>query len=193
MHTARPLAALVCGLDEIGQAERGRDERYDSMSVTDLRKDLEHIRASAQAGDLQEVVQAVDHALQSLDGSRLLTTTEAAEVLGIRSVNTLKALVIRNGIPYERRGNRMMLPLAEVERLRETPLLRGLRASEALHETIADLGPADGEGLTAEELQDLEATRPGRLPWQRPAEREAQHRAEKGDPRSQCGRDAGHA
>ena len=163
------------------------------MSVTDLRKDLEHIRASARAGDLNEVVQAVDHALQALDGSRLLTTTEAAEVLGIRSVNTLKALVIRNGIPYERRGNRMMLPLAEVERLRETPLLRGLRASEALHETITDLGPADGEGLTAEELQDLEATRPGRLPWQRPAGREAQHRAEKGDPRSQCGRDTGHA
>ena len=34
------------------------------MSVTDLRKDLERIRASAQAGDLNEVVQAVDHALR---------------------------------------------------------------------------------------------------------------------------------
>lgn len=164
------------------------------MSVTDLRKDLEHIRASAQAGDVNEVVQAVDRALQALDGSRLLTTTEAAELLGIRSVNTLKALVIRNGIPYERHGNRMMLPLAEVERLRESPLLRGLRASEALHDTIADLGPTgrDGEGLTAEEMQDLEAARPGRLPWQTPAVRDIHRKAEP-RPRSQRERDAGHA
>ncbi len=162
------------------------------MSVTDLRKDLEHIRASAQAGDLTGVVQAVNHALQSLDSSRLLTTTEAAELLGIRSVNTLKALVIRNGIPYERRGNRMMLPVAEVERLRESPLMRGLRASEALHDTIATLGPTDAEGLTAEEMQDLESTRPGRLPWQTPPAQDAQRTAQAG-PRSQRERDAGHA
>lgn len=161
------------------------------MSVIDLRKDLEHIRASAQAGDLNEVIQAVDHALQALDGSRLLTTTEAAALLGIRSVNTLKALVIRNGIPYERRGNRMMLPVAEVERLRESPLMRGLRASEALHDTIADLGSTDGEGLAAEEMQDLESTRPGRLPWKTAMARDAQRRA--GDQRSQSGRDASHA
>jgi|SRR5579859_2605953 len=160
------------------------------MSVTDLRKDLEHIRASAQAGDLNEVVQAVDHALQSLDSSRLLTTTEAAELLGIRSVNTLKALVTRYSIPYERHGNRMMLPLAEVEQLRESPLMRGLRASEALHDTIADLGPV--EGLTAEEMQDLEAARPGPLPWQTSPARDAQLKAEP-RPRSQRERDADHA
>lgn len=134
------------------------------MSVTDLRKDLEHIRASAQAGDVNEVVQAVDRALLSLDGSRLLTTTEAAELLGIRSVNTLKALVTRYGIPYERHGNRMMLPLAEVERLRESPLMRGLRASDRAHDAIAALGPVGG--LTDQQLRDLSAARPGRLPWQ---------------------------
>jgi hypothetical protein len=138
------------------------------MRVTDLRKDLEQIRASARAGDLQEVVQTVDHALESLDTARLLTTTEAADLLGIRSINTLKGLVLRLSIPYERRGNRMMLPLAEVERLRESPLLRGLRASEALHGMIADLGATDEEGLTTEELQDVETARPGRLPWQTP-------------------------
>jgi excisionase family DNA binding protein len=168
------------------------------MSVTDLRKDLEHIRASAQAGDLHEVVQVVNHALQSLNSSRLLTTTEAAELLGIRSVNTLKALVVRNGIPYERHGNRMMLPLAEVERLRESPLLRGLRASEALHDTIADLGPVDeegdGEGLTAEEMQDLEAARPGRLPWQgQTLPAGDAHRKAESRPRSPRERDTGHA
>ena len=165
------------------------------MSVTDLRKDLEHIRASAQAGDLNEVVQAVNHVIQSLDTLRLLTTTEAAELLGIRSVNTLKALVMRNGIPYERHGNRMMLPLAEMERLRESPLMRGLRASETLHDTITDLGPTEGdrERLTAEEMQDLESTRPGRLPWKIPTAREAQRRTESGNLRSQSGRDTSHA
>ena len=107
-----------------------RGARNSTVSVTDLRKDLEHIRASAQAGDLNAVVRAVDHALQSLDGVRLLTTTEAAELLGTGSVNTLKALVTRYGIPYERHGNRIMLPVAEVERLRESLLPRGLLASE---------------------------------------------------------------
>jgi len=85
-------------------------------------------------------------------------------LLGIRSINTLKGLVIRNGIPYQRVGNRMMLSVAEVERLRESPVMRGLRASEALHDTIDELGPE--AGMTAEEMQDLDATRPGRLPWQ---------------------------
>ena len=48
-------------------------------SVTDLREDLERIRAAAQAGETARVIGLVERALQALDGSRLLTTTEAAE------------------------------------------------------------------------------------------------------------------
>lgn len=129
-----------------------------------MRNALESILHQAQEGNVDGVIQTAQQTLQALDEGQLLTTREAAQVLGIRSINTLKGLVIRNGIPYQRVGNRMMLPLAEVERLRDSPMMRGLRASEAAHDTLDELGPK--EGLTAEEMQDLEAARPGRLPWQ---------------------------
>ena len=135
------------------------------MSVTDLRKDLESIRASARAGDLSRIVQTVDHALRTLDPARLLTTTEAAGLLGIRSVNTLKLLVRQSGVPYELHGNRMMIPVSAIEQLQQSPVVRRIRASDQAHDAIDDaFGIAPG--LTEQELRDLSAARPGRLPWQ---------------------------
>lgn len=132
------------------------------MSVSDLRKELEDIRASAQAGDLNHIMQAVDRALQSLDGSRLLTTTEAAELLGIRSVNTLKLLVRQSGAPYELRGNRMMIPVSTLESLQQNQAMRGIRASDRAHD---ELDSAMRDELAEDELRTLSATRPGQLPW----------------------------
>ena len=134
------------------------------MSLPTMRHALEAIMHQAQEGDLDGVIQTARQTMRSLEEDQLLTTREAAQLLGIRSINTLKGLVIRNGIPYQRVGNRMMLLLSEVERLSESPVMRGLRASEAAHDILSELGSA--EGMTAEEMQDLEATRPGRLPWQ---------------------------
>ena len=134
------------------------------QSVPAMRGALESILQQAQEGNVDGVIQTAQQTLQALDDDHLLTTREAARLLGVRSINTLKGLVIRTGIPYQKVGNRMMLSVAEVERLRESPVMRGLRASEALHDTIDELGPT--EGLTIEEMQDLEAARPGRLPWQ---------------------------
>lgn len=133
------------------------------MRITDLRRALEEIREHAANGDLDEVRRAADDALQQIDGDELLTTTEAALVLGMRSVNTLKLLVRRLGIPHVMRGNRMMIPLAEVERLQDYAEVGGIRASDRAHDAIADLG--GDEGLTAEELAELERGRPGRPPW----------------------------
>lgn len=135
-----------------------------------IRDALEEILHQAREGNVDGVIQTAQQTLRTLDGGQLLTTREAARVLGIRSINTLKALVIRNGIPYQRVGNRMMLPLAEVDQLRESPLMRGLRASEAPHDTIDELGPP--EGLSIEEMRDLEAARLGRLPWKKRTARE---------------------
>jgi hypothetical protein len=136
------------------------------MAIDDLRRQLEDILAAAEAGDLDGVRQKADAVLYALDASRLLTTTEAAALLGIRSVNTLKLLVWRLGLPYERRGNRMMLPLDRVERLQDSLEVRGIRASDRArerHESIAELG---GDGLSKEELEDLSASRPGTPPRQ---------------------------
>ena len=138
------------------------------MSAASMRKGLEDILEYAQAGNMEEIIHTARDALHTLDGGRLLTTREAASHLGIRSINTLKAIVIRNGIPYQRVGNRMMLSLAELEHLKHDPLMRGLKAAEALHDTSKI--PGTDEGLTDEEMRNLEDTRPGRLPWKTQAQ-----------------------
>jgi hypothetical protein len=133
------------------------------MTISELRKALEEIRTHAEEGDLEEVIQATDHAIHELDSSRLLTTREAADMLGIRSVNTLKLLVLQKGIPYQMNGNRMMIPLAELERIQDSTEVRGIRDTDRIHDSIGDLGPI--VGLTPEQLDDLAAAQPGRLPW----------------------------
>lgn len=133
------------------------------MSITELRKVIEEIRMHAQDGNVDEVIRATDHALHALDGDQLLTTTQAAELLGIRSVNTLKLLVRGSGIGYQMRGNRMMIPLTELQRLQDSSEVRGIRASDRLHDASADLGTE--EGLNNEQLKDLALSRPSRLPW----------------------------
>jgi hypothetical protein len=134
------------------------------MSIKDLRKELEEIRAYAREGDLAQVVHTVDRALHTLAGDQLATTTEAAQLLGIRSVNTLKLLVRRSGIRYELHGNRMMIPLAELERIQDSPEVRGIRASDRAHDAAEDLGAP--QGLTPAQMEELQAARPGRLPWE---------------------------
>lgn len=133
------------------------------MHITEMRRALEEIRQHAQQGDLGAVQRAADDALSQLGGDELLTTTEAALVLGIRSVNTLKLLVRRLKIPYVMHGNRMMIPLAEVERLQNEDEVGAVRASDRLHDESAGLG--GDAGLNEGELADLERGRPGRLPW----------------------------
>ena len=131
------------------------------MTINDMRRELEAIQASAKARDLEGVVQTVDRALHALDESRLLTTTEAANMLGVRSVNTLKLLVRQLGIPYSRHGSRMMLALADIERLQDRIEVRGIRASDQAHDETQSLGSGE---LSREELDDLSSARLGKLP-----------------------------
>ncbi len=137
------------------------------MTLTHAREDLhqaleilEHIASH----DTKAVGDKIRHALHDLEPERLLTTSEAAELLGVKSVNTVK-LWCRNGlIRGMSLGARTMIPLSEVERIRNSAPVRAIRASDRLHAATADLGTT--EGLDDEQLSSLAASRPGRLPWQ---------------------------
>jgi hypothetical protein len=141
------------------------------MGIRSVRQDLEQLREYVKEGQTDRALATIDHALQELEPERLLTTTEAARALGIRSVNTLKVLLRLEGVGAVRHGNRTMIPLAEVERLRDTVRVRQIQALDRAHDEIEELGGP--EGLSEAELDELETGRPGRPPWESmPAETE---------------------
>jgi hypothetical protein len=136
------------------------------MSITErLRKDLQTVIEQAEAGNTAEVVRTAQKALRELDGDRLLTTTEAADALGVRSINTVKLWCRSGFLSSVQRGKRTMIPLAEIERVQNDERVQAIRAADKLHDASSNFGVP--EGLTDEEMQRLSAARPGRLPWQR--------------------------
>jgi len=133
------------------------------MDISDQRAVLEELRAYVQEGQTDKALDAIERSLNAIDHDRLLTTTEAAHLLGIRSVNTLKLLCRTGEIAAVKRGNRMMIPLSEIERVQESERVRGIRASDRAHQASETLG--NDEGMTPAQLASLEASRPGTLPW----------------------------
>lgn len=61
------------------------------------------------------------------------------------------------------RKERTLIPVSEIERIRDDDRVRAQRAVSKLHEEIADFG----RELTDSELLAQKAGRPGRLPWER--------------------------
>jgi Helix-turn-helix domain len=137
------------------------------MVTNERRQAIDHLLQAWDAGQEQEAKTALLEIVKMLWGmdKPLLTTTEAAELLGMRSVNTLKVLLRTERVPTVKHGNRTMIPLSELLRLRSSRRLRDLRAVDRLHDESANLG-AD-EGMSDKELEALSAGRPGTLPWQR--------------------------
>lgn len=134
--------------------------------VTDERqRAIDELVRAWDAGQEDEAKAALLEIIKMLWGVNkpLLTTTEAAEVLGIRSVNTLKALLRIENVPTMKHGNRTMIPVSELVRLRSSERVRNLRAVDRLHDEIADLGT--DQGMTSEQLTTLNTARPGSLPW----------------------------
>jgi len=136
------------------------------LVLAELRQELQAARAEAAQAHNDGIVGRLDRILAGLDDEVLLTTSEAAGLLGIGSVNTIKAMAHARRIQARKVGTHYRIPLAEVERLRQDATIRGLQASNRVHAEIASLGAP--EGLTDDELDDLEDARPGTLPWERP-------------------------
>ncbi|HEY8745745.1 MAG TPA: hypothetical protein VIU62_21880 [Chloroflexota bacterium] len=93
----------------------------------------------------------------------MLTTTETAAYLNIRSVNTVKVLIRRLNVPHEMHGSRMMVPIAALDALQDDALVRGIRASDRAHDATAALD--DDAAPTDDQLEALEQGRPGVVPW----------------------------
>ncbi len=96
-----------------------------------------------------------------MEPKRLLTTTEVAEALGVRSVNTVKGWCYTGYLCGVGRGSRIMIPLAEVERIQNSDQVRAIRASDAMHETSRDFFASSG--LDDEQFLDRVFGGEGRL------------------------------
>jgi len=134
------------------------------MTITELSETLAHIAALLEQGEYDTARRALQAARASLVDDRLLTTREAADLLGIRSVNTVKTMARVGDMRYEKVGTHMRIPLSEVKRIQDSQIVRQMRRLEDLHELTRELDV--GDPVPDEILDDLSAP-PGSLPWQR--------------------------
>ena len=135
------------------------------MEIAELRQTLTRALTSAEEGNVSETVRALKTALQDVDERRFLTDAEAARLLGVRSVNTVNSWARTGYIEGMAHGDRVLIPMSEIERIQNSDRVHGIRMAEALHAESAVLG--GDEDMSQEELDALDAGRPGTLPWQR--------------------------
>jgi excisionase family DNA binding protein len=139
------------------------------MTETEFaRRQLESVAAQLEArqqGDLAAQVRMVIDALRSDislgPGDRLLTTTEAAQALGVRSVNTIKRWVREGLLEGFRRGGRVLVSSSSVDRMARESALQRQRDYEA--GLAAALAPFDVGDVSLEDLEG--AAHRGRTPW----------------------------
>ncbi len=136
-----------------------------TMAVVDraaLERALEQLKAArTENADVQAAVATLECALNGSEGRKLLTTTEAADALGVRSVNIVKYWVKTGYIHGVKHDERTMIPVSEVERIMDEDRVRDMRAADKLDEATNELG----RPMTDEEMEILAASRPGKLPW----------------------------
>ena len=147
--------------------EKGDEKLATLLAVERI---LDMIDQLADEDRTQEIKAIVVRAREDLlDGDTFVTTTQAAKLLGIGSINTIKSMVKHGEIADTRKvGNRTTIPLREIKRLQETDVARDLRA---IATTMALRAlPEEGDEntpMSREQMDILEAGRPGTLPWKR--------------------------
>jgi hypothetical protein len=97
----------------------------------------------------------------------------------IGSINPIKAWVCSGYLHGVTRGTRILIPRSEIERIGDSERAHRRRVAERFHAESAALGRE--AGLTQDELDALEAGRPGTIPWERatgtPPQAAERHRA----------------
>ena len=130
----------------------------------ELERALAQLKA-AQVTDthVRAAVDTIEHMLSEAEARTLLTTAEAADALGVRSVNTIKYWVKTGYIHGVKRNGGAMIPRSEVDRIMDEDRVRQMRSAAELDEMASELG----RPMTDDEMRELSASRPGKLPWQR--------------------------
>ncbi|MGI8854869.1 MAG: helix-turn-helix domain-containing protein [Thermomicrobiales bacterium] len=135
------------------------------MIVRDVRDHIEAARKLIDEGDAAEAQRHLSIAARQLDPSMMLTTTQAAELLGIRSKNTIKAMTRRGQIAAAIAGNRYMIPMTEIIRLQDEPVIHDLHAIQRDYARMAF--PGSDDPVSDKEMESMREGHTGTLPWQR--------------------------
>lgn len=125
---------------------------------------LDEMDAAIARGDLDALRDEVSRLRALLRPERMLTTGEAGEMLGVRSVNTIKAMIAHGDLRGEKQGGRWLVPLSAVE---EAGQLRRVQVVQAMERAMDEIGDFGGRPMTEEEMEELHAARPGTYPWER--------------------------
>jgi len=125
----------------------------DLMNTNDVHARLAAALSSAESGNLAETVRTLQTTLEALEDDR-----------------TVKAWVKTGYLTGVMRGTRTLIPRSEIARIHDSERAQRIRVAEHYHDVSADLG--GDEPLSQDELDALDAGRPGTLPWERdPAQR----------------------
>src|SRR5690349_12252244 len=131
------------------------------LSAEQQRERLEAVsRQLRNAGrdDLAGEIEPVLAALRRPVDRDLISTGQAAQLLGVRSVNTIKRWVREGLLEGYRMGGRVKVTRTSVLRMASSPALAAQQSFDRELETaVALLGPDEGE-----EPEEW----PGRMPWE---------------------------
>jgi excisionase family DNA binding protein len=134
-----------------------------TQTVDELRETRDEL---ARRG-IDDLARAVDRAIEDLSTptpsstNDLVTTGEAARLLGVRSVNTIKRWVADGILEGYRRGSRILVARASIDRMLSDPrLARYQTRQQELDDVLALFDAGD------EPLPPSDVLWEGRKPWE---------------------------
>jgi len=137
------------------------------MSSTDALQELERLARELDDRGDRQLARRVDRVISALKAERgnaesdLMTTGEATKALGIRSVNTIKRWAAQGLLDGFRRGGRILVSRASVEKMKgHKSLEQELVFERELDEALDPFDVGD------EPIPELSSTWTGRKPWE---------------------------
>lgn len=135
------------------------------QSLRDLARELQEDGQVERAARLAASISAIE--MQGAEATgELLTTGEAAEVLGVKSVNTIKRWVTDGLLEGHRRGGRVLVSKQSVDALRARSIVA---RRVAVERRIQDAFTPFDDGDDAASPTDLRTAWEGQKPWEQPA------------------------